>query len=403
MYIPYFALGCNLEINAQRTSAYLGNVTTICGDGEFRGSQTLKCDCPPLYWAIPDEPDGEIVAATYTTPSNDQAPWLDADIPESGQFLGFLVHQVTMNSVTSRSVTTRVSSSGGGVLGPIRSKERRLDFEVLLFACNELAMEYGYRYLADALGSTGCDDTCTSCDAEYRDSCPPLDAPPDWDDLNKGRWILKNAAAVSGPDWMEPPVSGMACNVRMVKFSIVSEFPWKFKCPVTECEDEPLAAFPGWEADCVNAEEFFCEQQYAYCSVSESLIVGETALIISVTAGTVPLQHIDIAITPDKFGYECDPDIRPVGYVLAEPCDRIQIPWIPAGSTIVYDTSTETITLSPAGGGSIDGTPFVSTEVGRPPTFPTLRCGTFCVRVGVSECSVQGDAVMTVQSVHREV
>lgn len=399
MIFPYFALGCNLEINIERTSAYIASST--CAEGEFRGSKSITCDCPPLHWLIPE--DGTPAQpATYTTPAGDQAPWFDADIPESGKFLGFAIEEVTQGAaVASRTVTTRISSSGGGVLGPIRNKERRLDFTVLMFACSEMAMEYGFRYLTDALGSSGCDEPCSSCDAEFRDSCPPTDG--SLTSLNKGRWILKNVGAVDGPTWETPPVAGMACNVRRVKFSLVSEYAWKFKCPVDECIDLPLAAFPGWAVGCTNADEFFCEQQYSYCSVSESLIIGETGMIIKVKAGSVPLLHIDIAITPDKFGYECDPMSRPVGYVPAVACDRIQIPAIPAGSTLIYDTSIETITLQLPGGGVVDGTPFISTVVGRPPTFPTIRCGEFCVRVGVSECSVQGGPTMSIQSVHREI
>lgn len=400
MYIPYFQLGCVLEINSQRTAAYLANVVDICGNGSFRGTHSMTCDCPPLHWLIPDD-GGPAEAATYTTPASDQAPWVDGDIAESSQFLGFVINDVTVNAVTSRSITTRVSSSGGGVVGPRRNKERRFDFTVLMFACNESAMEYGFRFLTDALGSPGCDDGCTLCDGEYRDSCPTVDG--SLSSLDKGRWILKNVAAVEGPTYEKPPVEGMQCNVRMVKFSLVSEYPWKFKCPVDECIDEPLATFPGWAGGCTNAEEFFCEQQYAYCSVSEPLIIGETGLVIKIKAGSVPLQHIDIAITPDKFGYECNVGDRPAGYVPLTPCDQIQIPIIPAGSTLIYDTSIESVTLELPGGGVVDGTPYISTKVGKPPTFPTIRCGDFCIRVGVSECSVQGGPTMSIQSVHREL
>lgn len=404
MYWPFFQLGCNLEINAQRTSAYLANVSDICEEGEFRGAQSLTCNCPPLYWAVPEDSSDPIVAATYTTPSADQAPWLDADIPESAQFLGFLIHQVTESqSVAGRAITTRVSSSGGGVLGPIRYKERRYDFEVLLFACNELSMEYGMRYLADALGSSGCDEGCTTCDAEFRDSCPPIDGTPDWDDINRGRWILKNVGALGGPVWMDPPLEGMQCNVRMVQFSIVSELPWKFKCEEVLCDEVALAGYPADGTDCVNWSDILCGTQEVSCSVDANTIIGEEALIIEVQAGSVPLQHIQIAVRPDKFGYECDEDSRPVGYQRMEPCDLIYIPEIPASSRLIYDTATESIRVRFAGGGEVDGSPYIATDEGRPPTFPSVRCGTFCVSVSVSECSVIGDPYVTISSVHREI
>lgn len=400
MFVPFFAIGCQLALNSQQTVAYLNNLTAICGNGSFSGSHTANCNCPPLHWLIPDD-GGDPEPAVYTTPDSDQASWVDGDIPESSQFLGFVISDVTMNAVSSRSVTTRVSSSGGGVLGPVRNKERRFDFSVLMFACNEAAMEYGFRFLNDSLNSPGCDDGCTLCDAEYRDSCPSVDG--SLMSLNKGRWILKNVGSVEGPTWDTPPVEGMQCNVRRVKFSLVSEYPWKFKCPVDVCTDVSLADAPDWTMDCDNVEEFFCTPQYVSCSVSEPLVIGETALVIKIHSGSLPLEHVEISITPDKFGYECDPDIRPSGYTLLDPCDQIQIPYIPAGSTLVYDTSVETVTLQVPGGGVIDGTPYISTKAGRPPTFPTVRCGEFCVRVGASECSVTDGSTFSLQSIHREI
>lgn len=401
MYLPYFQMGCILEFNAQRTAAYLANSSDVCNEGDFRGSHSMTCDCPPLHWLIPDD-GGNPEPATYTNPVSDQAPWFDADIPESGKFLGFLISDVTMNSVVSRTATTRVSSSGGGVLGPIRNKERRFDFTVLLFGCNETALEYGMRFLIDSLGSSGCDDGCTLCDAEFRDSCPAVDG--SLTSLNTGRWILKNVGLVGeGPTWDTPPVEGMQCNVRRVKFSIASEYPWKFKCPEDVCIDLPLAGEPDWSVNCTNLSSIMCEHQYARCSITEPRIIGETAMIIKVTAGSTPLQHVKIAITPDKFGYECDPDTAPDGYVPLTPCDEISIPYLPANTVLVYDTSIEEITVTYPGGGIVDGTPFISTKVGRPPTFPTVRCGTFCVSVGASECSVDDATTISIQSVHREV
>lgn len=397
MIFPFFQLGCNLEINLQRTKAYLTNVS--CGD-EMKTRIDLKCDCDPLNWAW--DADDLPVPALYTTPAGDDAPWYDASISESAKFLGFMIENVDQNAITARSIKTRLSSSGGGTLGPLRAKERRLDFSVLLFACNESSMEYGFRYLTDALGSSGCDDGCTLCDAEFRDSCPSVDGSVT--SLNKGRWLLKNVGLVDGPVWGEPVLkSGGGCNVRRVTFSLVSEMPWKFKCPVVECSDVALAGYPADGVLCVNWDDIICGKQEVSCSVTEELIIGETGLIIEVKAGSVPLQHIEIAIRPDRFGYECDEASRPVGYVRTTPCDLIYIPILPASHTLIYDTSTESITVQTPGGGIYNGTPLISTNEGQAPTFPSLRCGAFCVSVAASECSIVGTPTVTISSVHREL
>ena len=203
--------------------------------------------------------------------------------------------------------------------------------------------------------------------------------------------------------WGDNPLKGSACNIRRVTFSLVSELPWKFKCPVVECQDIALAGYPSDGVDCVNWDEILCGQQEVSCAVSENLVIGETGMIIEITAGSVPLQHIDISIRPDPYGYECDETSRPPGYVRSDPCDRIVVPWIPASSTLVYDTSIEQVKIVLPGGGEIDGTAYISTDEGSAPTFPTLRCGTFCVSVAVSECSVVGSSTVTIKSVHREI
>lgn len=396
MIFPYFQLGCNFEVNVERTKAYLASAD--CGDG-MKSRIDLKCECDPLHWAW-DE-DDQPVPALYTDPGTDQAPWFDASIPESIDFLGFMIEDVKQNAIAARSIVTRLSSSGGGTLGPLRSKERRLDFTVLMFACNEEAMEYGFRYLTDALASSGCDDGCTLCDAEFRDSCPTVDGSVA--SLNKGRWLLKNVGLVEGPVWADSPLKSPSCNLRRVTFSLVSEMPWKFKCPVVECAGLEFVGIAADTGGCDNATDILCGKHEVSCSVSESLIVGETGLIISVLAGSVPLQHIEIAIRPDKFGYECNAGSRPVSYTRVDPCDLIYIPYLPASHTLVYDTSIESIVIRPPGGGEFNGIPYISTAEGSPPTYPSLRCGEFCVSVSASECSVIGSPTVSISSVHREI
>lgn len=407
MRFPYFRLNCpdrrqDLEFNDYRTAAYLNSTTSICAPGDMRSDIQLRCSCEALAY---EYCDGDTLGTpvAYSNPADDCAPWYDESIPESGQFLGFMIEDVVQNVVTSRTVRSRISSSGGGVIGPLRSKERRLDFTVLMFACNEPAMEYGFRYLNDALNAPGCEDSgCDPCDAEFRDSCPEVDNTVA--SLDRGRWILHNAGAVDGPTWADAPTSQNACNIRRVKFSIASEFPWKFKPTVTECENVALDGYPADGAACVNWSDIICGVQEVSCSVTENLIIGETALIIEVTAGSVPLQHVQIAIRPDKFGYECNEGTRPVGYARVTPYDQIYIPYLPASAKLTYDTAVETIKVRLGGSNTdLNGSTFIATQEGKPPTYPAVRCGTFCISVAASECSVVGGPTVTIKSVHREI
>lgn len=406
MRFPYFKLICpdrhlDLEFNDYRTAAYLSSTANTCATGDMRSDIQLRCECAALGY---EYVDGDTLGTpvTYTTPADDGAPWYDPSVPESGQFLGFMIEDVVQNVVTSRTVRTRVSSSGGGVLGPQRNKERRIDFTVLMFACNEPAMEYGFRYLNDMLNSAGCQDGgCEPCDAEFRDSCPEVSSAVT--SLDRGRWILHSVGAVDGPTWADLPTSQNACNLRRVKFSIASEFPWKFKPTVTVCDSILLEGYPADGAGCVNWSDILCGEHEISCAVSEDLIIGETGIIIEVTAGSVPLQHIRIAVRPDKFGYECNEGTRPGGYVRVNPTDLMYFPVIPASSVLTYDTAVQTVKITLAGGTELNGSAYIATQEGRPPSYPSLRCGTFCISVSASECSVVGGPKVTIKTVHREI
>ena len=68
MYWPYFALGCNLEINSQRTSAYINNASSIVTGG-IGANIDISCDCPALNYVYDVDDVPQI--ATYTTPAGD--------------------------------------------------------------------------------------------------------------------------------------------------------------------------------------------------------------------------------------------------------------------------------------------------------------------------------------------
>src|SRR5690606_30837639 len=193
----------------------------------------INCTCPSLAWTVVEDENGDLVPLeqTFTSPDVDGASWYDPDVPESARFLGFWIENIVETSVGSRTVTARASALGGGILGPSRYKERQLAFTVWLFACDNEAMQYGFRYLTDALVAPGCDDDCVLCDAQYRDVCPDLGDSPTVDEIQAGLWTLKNVGVISGPDWGEDPARSASYYVKRVTFTLVSELPYKYRCP----------------------------------------------------------------------------------------------------------------------------------------------------------------------------
>lgn len=406
MYWPYFSLSCGgFEINENRTASYLSNACEICVPNSLLRDLGTKyyCNCNVLNWEIftDEEGDDTVIPANYVAPDIDGAPWYNPDSPESAGFLGFLVNDIKMNSVVGRSVTTRATAYGGGVLGPLRRTERTIEFNVFMFACNSESMDYGFRYLTDALGGVGCDDgDCTLCEAEYRDNCAVVGDPPTVSQFESSLWILKNVGLLSGPNYTDNPAPSLACNVREVTFTLVSEQPYKYKCPITEVDNE---AFTGMPVDCQSIDSWFCDDSTICNSVEENITIGETALIIQVQAGSKPLGDVRIEITPDQFGYVCSPETAPAGYVPPSPCASIRLTDVPSGAKLVYDTSIESIYMILPGGDVVDATRFLDPRVADIPSYPTLRCGSFCLCISVERCSVSPGSTLTVYSQHREL
>jgi hypothetical protein len=399
---PYLRYGCNFEINSLRTATYIQNRCEFCDT--VPASMNVRVNgCPVLGYEL-DNTGTIVQAASITIPAAD-APWVDASYPESARFMGFMITEVRKPSHVGRTVTPKISGFGGGILETLRAKAQEFEFEVLLFACDEAAMEYGFRYLTTSLVGGGCDEPCTLCDLEYRDSCHEDlgSGTPTLDEYNRGLWVLQNVGVTAAPEWLDPPMRGAENYFRRAKFSLASELPWKFTCPeictTDETFDVPTPTLPcGADFD-----SWFCGESVVLCEMNEPSIVGETGAIIELDAGSKTLSGIEIQIIPDEFGWVADPDSAPPGFVNPAPCDLVFIRDLPAYHTLIYNTLVERVEVRLPTGEVVDGTPYLSFDFGNPPGFPVVRCGSFAVRVVVDECAVTAGTNVTISTAHREL
>jgi hypothetical protein len=68
------------------------------------------------------------------------------------------------------------------------------------------------------------------------------------------------------------------------------------------------------------------------------------------------------------------------------------------------DTAVETIKVTLPGGLVRDGTAYLDTDDGYAPTFPTLRCGSFCVCVTADRSTYEANnSVISISTIHREL
>lgn len=105
---------------------------------------------------------------TFTNPGADNAPWVDPAQPASYGFLGVILYDLENYDSTETRSLDQAASGRGGILGPQMMAPRHLTAKGWAIAQNCEAMEYGRRWLADALAG----ELCPGCDALEVDLLP---------------------------------------------------------------------------------------------------------------------------------------------------------------------------------------------------------------------------------------
>lgn len=404
--------GCTTIADPNRVAQYVANAQdpAFCAGGINALApvpfswQYLKvdCQCEALQYDTPNGPaTPPVLIPPYTSPAIDLAPWYSATVPESAFFYGYMLEKVEdlQMAPVKRNITNRATAFGGGTLGALRRQARVVKYTLLGFGNGECSLDFGFRWLADAL-TYNCDGDCSLCDATVRTCCPSLSAVPTYDEWDTGRWTLKKAGLIDGPRYEDPPTDSNACDVRRVSFTLASESPYAYKCPI------PCLIDAGWmpAVPPCPPDAWICAEDPSVCCRSTSqYTTGDEGIIVDVTARE-NLYGLTITITPDPFGYVCGTTTPPPGWTPPEPCAEIVIPELPNGYFLHYDTSTEEITVTMPGGTVLDGTPFVDATSNTPPTFPTLRCGSFCICISSGRCSFNaGLSTASIYTVHREI
>lgn len=270
-------------INSQRTVAYIQNFNlplTVDEDCWCPRIMDLLDDCPSATGA---GPDGE-----YTFPSEDPAPWYDVAIPESGDFLGFLVTEFEgLGSTYTRNTFDILS--GGAVLGKLRPQARVLTWRGYLFGRTCCAAEYGLRWFTAQLAGGVCDD-CSDSELDILLCCPPISGATPLPACGNSQAALGGAVSCeTGNQLGEPPSFGQGkssdafrtfhkvglaggpvktsvrelgcgscedhngCMIE-VEFSMIAGNPFMHKDPVCVCDSIPFPACEGCAEDGANAD-----------------------------------------------------------------------------------------------------------------------------------------------------
>lgn len=415
-YPGWMCLGGAELINSCRVGAYV--------EAGIRpeGAQIRDCGCCCGLDRATGFPLG------FTTPWNDPAPWYDPSVPESIEFAGLLVTEVTgLEPGPITRTVTELASGDGSVLGRAMQSSPVITVTGLLIASTCCGAQYGLRWLRRTL-TGGCVNTgdggCSGEDLVYYTCCPRL---PDEDCAeNNGlnvsdlfepyRRTLRNVGVVSGPDVVERIPLGASkgcsccdqCAAMRVQFVLAAGLPCAYREPVEVITPRPLTCETlGTEITWVKAsDDGTCGPRCpggADCGLDPSCVLPsppamplptdscvscepagrcrncltipagtlpdgvEAVPVVTVFAGSLPLRRLRIT------WHENPLDRMAEELTICNACSVVDISYVAPWSTFTLDGTTGRNTITCPGGTPVNAVPIVTSD-GGPYTMPILAC-----------------------------
>lgn len=431
MLTDFFATGSQEIWNTARLAAYLQNV----GSPFDTGAAICRCDTLSATLLADGSDDGTPTTG-YDTPAQDPAPWYDVDLPESGEFLGFLPLSITGldDNPRSRNVTNAVG--GGGVFGPLRALPRTITVSGLVIGTTCCGVDYGIHYLSEAL-SVGCTgDACDGDCATMYNCCPEAGLTKAQFDAAHRRTI-RRIALVDGPTVTERRSTGSCArsqcaaggDIVQVEFTLVAASPWFWTEPVPLLD----VALPiGGSGDCIEwclsratspadiVQGIVCapgECLHAQCKSAVDACADPRNTVPSPPQPTVPEASFCVPIADERACYTISlanrpqwssdvptwtlragaKELRNVKVAFFErkngdtrSCDTIAdadrcnpvaewyITYVPANGSITFDGQIGQATTECEGNCQSASTVFGDAD-GGPVKAPELNCASYCV------------------------
>lgn len=400
MIADYLDLACGEIVNSARASAYAQAACLLDG-----------CEpCPGLAAAVRDDP--------YVGPVQDPAPWFDPSLPESAGFLGVMGLSVAGFSASPRARTPVQLVGDGAALGVARRTHREITYTVLLLALDECALSYGLEWLSAALQGGPCAGACAGDEVGVYACCPTGDGTRELRHLY-GVGLLEGPQITNATFFPDGIIAEAA-------FTLAAAVPWIYR--------EPLDTGTAWVAlaegtqvtydpdevygECVEAAPCLEDPQCppppmpvrAPVPVDSCYPTGEDTFYRSVVSiapaeqpewlETVPVLHLETGGTAlrrlivrfwaNPLGTDCMDVADPCAA-----CTDIQIPYLPAGSTLTVDGRTQTAEVEcPQGAlGTATSAPIMYGPLGQSFEWPVLGCPTgACVEILSTVATTAADA-----------
>lgn len=406
------------------------------------------CVCPGLD-AVLGHPDG------WQTPAIDAAPWYDPTEPDSYDFGGVIIQEVTGLGPGRLERAVNELAAGGAVLGRVRQAPPVITVTGILMGRTGCAISYGLRWLRTALrGSCSPGTRCAGADLRYLECCPPpLD--PDCPDIDYDAhfapyWrTLKRVSLVSDVEIIERIGKRCSCGCGMtpmvrVQFAFAAGRPCAYREQVTLHDSVPLAGGDTWENcftwvrvdggeecppdeetctipdpcafdpgcptppppppvpvplnSCITCTPF--EQARICLDVPPDVVPGWAQGVIgmSIYAGSLPLRHVRARFWENPLGLPVD-QLDPCAA-----CSELNVAYIPAWGTFELDGAEQITTIKCPGAAPAPAAPVLGGPPGRLFSYPVLECGglAYTVCVDVDGASVALDATVSLSATVRE-
>lgn len=311
--VELMCLGGTEIANGRRSLTYAQQGV---GDARFSGYPDCTCD------ALEEVPFVGIV--------DDPAPWYDANVSASEEFLGLYAHTIRLLSPLGRDVNRR--RGAGGVLSPLGLTHRVIIVQGTLFAASARGMYYGERWLTEVLKGSLCQGGCASDELVILPACPPTGEAAD-----SHLRTLFNVGVIDGPEWV--PIQELPeCVIQEVRFQLAAGMPYLYAPPET-CLNETTVA---GTTDC--------------CLSSTNSWPGDATLRITLTAGDTEATDITVTGTV-SVNDTCPPS---GGAEDIPPCFVYTIPSIPPNASLVIDGTRQQVVLEdPISRSKLAGFPFL--------------------------------------------
>jgi len=383
---PYMMWGCVELANNARLHKY---VQWAASEGAWADADCCiemphECFCP-----LDGSPDD------FVDPVTDNACWIDAQVPESPEFLGMFISSVTglNDSTFARTATENVGR--GVTLGRPTVGGRTFAVEAWLIGTSCCGIDYGEEFIKRILENGGCGaGTCLegcgdlgSCGLTCmtaRTCCPEEGDDP-------GLWQWVNVGVVDGLKEVVGESGSCRCCMRKVTFTVQAETPQAYSCdPVVcldkdadlentatkcfdwrdcdetfvtdpECTDDPFCP-PG---ACVlpsppqRVNYCFCEPQGVSidccCAADQANHRDETFRLI-IDAGKNPadfnfttggLRNLRIKLYANDPKKPCpsDDEVAALLWGSDDECALLEIPYLKPGAQLILDGRTDRITV----------------------------------------------------------